>query len=388
MSENKFYVPSHRADPFDFKRGDLFNRDIEWLLYDNVEKLSKNTIVDPNCNNFLICNYLDIGSFKFEEEIPLNKDIKDFCKKNNIKIIVSFSREVIHPRKTVYSDDWYWMFNTDNSNEGCIGFSFFDHAYAINRWRKNRYYNTVEKTKKFSIVLGQVKQDSRLWWCVKLIHDNLHTHPDILFSKVMQNGNKAAHLDLKDRTKFSKDIFKKRLMNAFDENYKETDLYPTFIKHKDYIIENTFIEKDMDLKRLYVEGEEWKIPDAISGTLINIVFETRPHDWAYGSLTEKMWKPIMSGMPFIWVSFRNTKSYLEKKGYKFYNFINYAFDSVERDSQRYRAVYEEFKRLNAFSFDELKAMVDNEKHIAEHNKKVFYGIDYDKRLMNVFSSIK
>ena len=42
MSENKFYVPSHRADPFDFKRGDLFNRDIEWLLYDNVEKSSKN----------------------------------------------------------------------------------------------------------------------------------------------------------------------------------------------------------------------------------------------------------------------------------------------------------------------------------------------------------
>jgi len=366
MSENKFYVPSHRADPFDFKRGDLFNRDIEWLLYNNVEKLSKNTIVDPNCNNFLICNYLDIESFKFKEEIPLNKDIKDFCKKNNIKIIVSFSREVIHPRKTVYSDDWYWMFNTDNSNEGCIGFSFFDHAYALNRWRRNRYYNTVEKTKKFSIVLGSIANKTRLWWCVKLIHDNLHNHPDIVFGKISSQINVEP-----------KDFFK------YDKY-----LIDTFKKNKNYIEQDTFIEKNMTIDHLYRGGEEWIIPDEVANTLINIVFETRPHDWAYGSLTEKMWKPIMSGMPFIWVSFRNTKSYLEKKGYKFYNFINYAFDSIERDTKRYKAVYEEFKRLNAFSFDELKAMVDNEKHITEHNKKVFYDIDYDKRLMNVFSSIK
>ena len=70
------------------------------------------------------------------------------------------------------------------------------------------------------------------------------------------------------------------------------------------------------------------------------------------------------------------------------NFIDYSFDSIERNSKRYKAVYEEFKRLNAFSFEELQAMVDNEKHITEHNKKVFYNTDYDKRLMNVFSTVK
>jgi len=32
-------------------------------------------------------------------------------------------------------------------------------------------------------------------------------------------------------------------------------------------------------------------------------------------------------------------------------------------------------------------MIDSESHIAEHNKKVFYNKDYQKELMNVFSSI-
>ena len=102
-----------------------------------------------------------------------------------------------------------------------------------------------------------------------------------------------------------------------------------------------------------------------------------------------MWKPIIEGMPFIWVAFENTKPYLESKGYKFYSFIDYTFDSIScRDRLRSKAAYEEFKRLNAFSFDELKAMVDNEKHIAEHNKKVFYNTDYYKRFMDVFSAVK
>ena len=364
MSENKFYIPF--KDPFDNKRGPLFSRDIKWILKDKVEILNPDRkVIDSKCNNFLICNYLDISGFKFKEDIPLNKDIKDFCKKNNIKIIVCFSRELIRPKKRVYSDDWYWMFNGGISEKRVINFSFFDHAYVIGRWNRcGKIINNVKKTKKFSIVLGMLKAP-RLWWCVKLIHDNLHNHPDIVFSKISSQINIEP-----------KDVFK-------HDKY----LIDTFKKNKNYIEQDTFIEKNMSIEHLYDGGKEWIIPDEVANTLINIVFETRPYDWGYGSLTEKMWKPIIAGMPFIWVSFRYTKPYLEKKGYKFYNFINYAFDSIERDSKRYKAVYEEFKRLNAFSFNELKAMIDNEKHIAEHNKKVFYNTDYDKRLMDVFSNI-
>jgi len=372
MSENKFYIPI--KDPFDNKRGTFWSRDIKWILKGKVETLSEYTIIDTKCNNFLICNYLDLPRFKFRENIPLNKDIKDFCKKNNIKIVICFSRETVRSEKRFNSDDWYWMFNGCVSEERVINFSFFDHSYAIGRWKHcGTLVNNVEKTKKFSIVLGMLNNAPRLWWCVKLIHDNLHNHSDIIFSKIVSPLKKDYVLDFVNKH----NIFK-----------RDEYLLDTFKKNKNYVQQDTFVENDLNIERLYERGREWIIPDEVASTLINIVFETRPYDWGYSSLTEKMWKPIIAGMPFLWVSFRYTKPYLEKKGYKFYNFINYAFDSIERDSKRYKAAYEEFKRLNAFSFDELKAMIDNEKHIAEHNKKVFYGIDYDKRLMNVFSSIK
>ena len=372
MSENKFYVPS--IDPFDSKRGALFSSDILWVFKDKIERLKLDTVIDTKCNNFLICNYLDMSDFKFREEIPLNKDIKNFCVKNNIKIIVCFSREVVNPKKIINSDDWYWMFNGDFSEERVINFSFFDHAYTIGRFHHcGTIINNVEKTKKFSIVLGMLNSTPRLWWCIKLIHDNLHNHPDIIFGKIVSPLRRD---------------YVRNFVNRHNIFKRQEYLLDTFKKNKNYIEQDTFVEKDMNIHRLYPGCLEWTIPDEVASTLINIVFETRPYEWGYGSLTEKIWKPIIAGMPFIWVSFRDTKSYLEKKGYKFHNFIDYSFDSIERDSKRYKAVYEEFKRLNAFSFDKLKAMVDNEKHITEHNKKIFYNTDYDKRLMDVFSTVK
>ena len=71
MSENKFYIPI--KDPFDKKRGRIYNNDIQGILKDNVEKLILDkTIIDPKRNNFLICNYLETDKFKFKENIPLN----------------------------------------------------------------------------------------------------------------------------------------------------------------------------------------------------------------------------------------------------------------------------------------------------------------------------
>jgi|TARA_B100001094_G_scaffold314789_1_gene354021 hypothetical protein len=399
MSENKFYIPI--KDPFDNKRGKLFNRDIRVILKDNVERLILNkTTVDPKCNNFLICNYLDIDEFLFRKNIPLNKNLKEFCKKNNIKIVVGFSREVLHPERRHNSDDWFWLFNADNFIEyQChggakyYGFSFFDHAYAFNKFDyAHKFYpacvadkfsgkDTIEKTKKFSIVLGTLNKGSRVWWCVKLIHDNLINDPNIVFSKIaVPNPN-----ELGDERRIERPI-DWWYTNVFKRD--EHHLLEILKENMSYMLEHTFVEKDMDLNKLYHLGAEWIVPDEVKSTLINIVFETRPHDWAYGSLTEKTWKPIIEGIPFIWVAFKNTKPYLESKGYKFYSFIDYTYDSIERESLRYRAVYEEFKRLNAFSLDELKAMVDNEQHITQHNKEVFYHTDYDKRFIDVFSAVK
>lgn len=383
MSANKFYIWDIKSykDPFDFKRGKIYNRDIIKLLNNEVEFLYPNkTIVNNRLNNFLILNYLNIRDFKPGEKIGLNEEIKDFCRKNNIRIVVSFTREMIRnaqkhkpydPQNLQKLDNVYYMFNKKYSAKGTdLGISFFDHAYNIGDvfTRDNiniEYDKPIEKTKKFSIITGRLGETTRVDFVLRLIRDNLHNDPEILFTKI--NG---------------KDIDSEYIRRKFPKQLKEI-----YEKNKLYLEEDTFLEDDVNISNLYKSAIEWRVPDIFYSALINVVFETRPYAWAHGSLTEKTWKPIMTGIPFIWISFPHHMQYLKSLGYKFYSFIDYGFDSIEDDYIRYKAVYHEFKRLNNFSLEQLKEMIDSESHIAEHNKKVFYNKDYKKEIMNVFSSI-
>lgn len=380
MSKNKFYIwdTSLDIDPFDFQRGKIYNKDIIRLLNNNVEYLYLDkTIINKRFNKFLILNYLQIEDFKPSLKIDINKKIKDFCIKNNIKIIVSFTRELLntwredrpdsdHIRKL---DNIYYMFNKGYYVKRYdIGISFFDHAYNVGCFynhKKNitiEYNKPVEKTKKFSIVTGMLIRDSRVSFVLRLIRDNLHNHPEILFTKIMGKNIRPHHIP--------------------SEELKEI-----YEKNKSYIEEDTFLEDNMNISKLYNDSFEWRVPDIFYSALINVVFETRARSIGYGSLTEKTWKPIMAGIPFIWVSFPHQMQYLKTQGYKFYTFIDYTFDSIEDDWKRHEAVYNEFKRLNKFSLEQLKEMVDSESHITEHNKNVFYNRNYHRELMNVFSAI-
>ena len=382
MSANKFYIWDIKSykDPFDFKRGKIYNKDIIKLLNNEVEFLYPNkTVVNNRLNNFLILNYLNIRDFKPGEKIGLNEEIKDFCCKNNIRIVVSFTREMIRnarkhkpydPQHLQKLDNVYYMFNKKYSAKGTdLGISFFDHAYNIGDvfTRDNiniEYDKPIEKTKKFSIITGRLGETTRVDFVLRLIRDNLHNDPEILFTKI--NG---------------KDIDSEYIRRKYPKQLKEI-----YEKNKLYLEEDTFLEDDVNISNLY-RSAEWRVPDIFYSALINVVFETRPYAWAHGSLTEKTWKPIMAGIPFIWISFPHHMQYLKSLGYKFYSFIDYGFDSIEDDYIRYKAVYHEFKRLNNFSLEQLKEMIDSESHIAEHNKKVFYNKDYKKEIMNVFSSI-
>lgn len=381
MSANKFYIWDIKSykDPFDFKRGKIHNRDIIKLLNNEVEFLYPNkTVVNNRLNNFLILNYLYIPDFKPGEKIGLNEEIKDFCCKNRIRIVVSFTRETIRvarkhkpydPLHLQKLDNVYYMFNKKYSAKGTdLGISFFDHAYNISDvfWDANiEYDKPIEKTKKFSIITGRLEETTRVAFVLRLIRDNLHNDPEILFTKIKGKGIDSEYIRRR---------FPKQLKEIYEKN-------------KLYLEEDTFLEDDMNISDLYKKSIEWRVPDIFYSALINVVFETRPYAWAYGSLTEKTWKPIMAGIPFIWISFPHHMRYLKSLGYKFYSFIDYGFDSIEDDFTRYKAVYYEFKRLNNFSLEQLKEMIDSEIHIAEHNKKVFYNKDYQKELMNVFSSI-
>jgi hypothetical protein len=99
---------------------------------------------------------------------------------------------------------------------------------------------------------------------------------------------------------------------------------------------------------------------------INIVVETNAN---CPFITEKMYKPIIAGIPFIWSAYPNTLEYLQSMGYEKYPFIDYSFDKEPYFEKRRILLIEEIKRLGCL---DLKKEVLNCIDISEYNRKIFY----------------
>ena len=115
------------------------------------------------------------------------------------------------------------------------------------------------------------------------------------------------------------------------------------------------------------DGSEWQVPPCIPESLFTILFETHEHQYAF---TEKMFKPIVSKVPFIWYSGKNTLERFEALGYKRHRFVNYYFDKLEPEI-RLKALYKEICRL--YHLPNLKELISNDQDILDHNYNNFWS---------------
>jgi hypothetical protein len=110
-------------------------------------------------------------------------------------------------------------------------------------------------------------------------------------------------------------------------------------------------------------------------TYFSVVSETN-YDSGPGKdgrfLTEKTFKCIVLGHPFILVSPPHSLDLLKKIGYKTFSpFIDESYDKEENDSKRLLAIVNEIERLCNLSSQELAVFLDECKKICWHNYEVF-----------------
>lgn len=110
-------------------------------------------------------------------------------------------------------------------------------------------------------------------------------------------------------------------------------------------------------------------------TFISIVTETLTTE---GTLffSEKIWKPIMVGHPFIIFGNQNSLKYLKSLGYKtFDKWIDESYDDEVDEDVRCRLIVNEIKKLKSKSKDELsrirEEMMDTCVHNSENYKKLY-----------------
>jgi hypothetical protein len=110
-------------------------------------------------------------------------------------------------------------------------------------------------------------------------------------------------------------------------------------------------------------------------------------------LTEKIFKPIVSRMPFVLVGPAHNLKYLREYGFKtFGHWIDESYDDIEDPIERMDAVGRTMEKICSYSLEELEAMLVDMAPTLEHNYNLFYSsefLDYcwDELLTNLRAAV-
>jgi hypothetical protein len=101
----------------------------------------------------------------------------------------------------------------------------------------------------------------------------------------------------------------------------------------------------------------------------HIVCETHmDYDFNGVTLTEKIYKPVVAGKPFVVVGQKDILKLLREQGFKtFHPIIDESYDDIDDTTMRINRVCEELKKLNDLPIDEFLVKIDSCQHIIRHN---------------------
>lgn len=138
---------------------------------------------------------------------------------------------------------------------------------------------------------------------------------------------------------------------------------------------------EMSSKKVYSSLQEWTLPKQMLQSHINIVLETCLQCPA---ITEKIYKPIIAGIPFVWLGHPHIANELQNQGYKLYPFINYEFDDIENADKRREALIFEINRLSFLNLQD--KTVESEQTINYNIDKFISNTSFN-RLENFIQKI-
>jgi hypothetical protein len=116
------------------------------------------------------------------------------------------------------------------------------------------------------------------------------------------------------------------------------------------------------------------VPEHFEKTFISIITETLTSDKTI-FFSEKIYKPIAMGHPFMVVSSIGFLAELRQRGYKtFGQWIDESYDLMPNLHDRISAIIKETVRLSKLSVDELKAIREEMKPVLQHNQDLFAEI--------------
>jgi len=137
--------------------------------------------------------------------------------------------------------------------------------------------------------------------------------------------------------------------------------------------------EELELTRSWVQAGGYNPPHNLyyDNTFISIYGESIE----YGSslaITEKTYDPLIKGhfiLPFSAPGFLDR---VRLMGFKLPDFIDYGYDTIQDDDQRWTAYADEVRRLLSMSLDQWRQHWTDDLDLIRHNRQVFFTKDYDR----------
>jgi nucleoside-diphosphate-sugar epimerase len=282
------------------------------------------------------------------------------CENNNdLEILNEWIKEINIPFKSVYLLSGNLIIdevaNSKNIQYKCIPISIFDN-----------WINYHEIKKMSDIVSFQPKDNNYLYLSY---NRNVRYHRLHFLSKALFRG-------LLDIGKISLNTF------PYDENLSEDNPMNLLQKRAPLII-----DRPLDINWSNTLG----IEDHIE-TFMSVVTESLT-DKNTLFLSEKIWKPIACGHPFMVLGGKGTLKKLKEFGFKtFDKWFDESYDNVDEMEIRSDMILDEIEKYKNKTIDELKQIREEMKETCLHNNKTFLNMittkyTFDGENMNHFKEI-
>ena len=342
------------------------------------------------------------------------KDLIEFVNNNNVKIVVAWIFEHISLHPAYYMGDnvqmrkfflqfdklieqlppskFQWLLNSyDKDHKFTLWHDKYDHPIGIHADKYKPYVTHIDcfdkisqfeylnwdpyadHTYKLSVPVGMIDgRWLRLDLIAELIERNILWQKDVIHTQNVPDPEEAIKKYLGSNPD---PVLKQATRDTVDRVGPENVFQHRIISNKGY---------DINLLRLKVATEVatgtfwYRTPPQFIDSQFQVVIESRIH---LPSITEKVYRPLMLGQPFLWIAAPDLKPYLESKGYQFYPWIDYSFDAEHNQLYRFNMVMDEVERL--YHTDLSQYLIDTDE-INIHNIKAFRYNERDTSDMEEF----
>jgi len=300
--------------------------------------------------------------FLFYDQEPIynefNRTLFDYIKNNMTGPFVLVTTEKNSDALDAISQHYQWptVYN-------------FHHAFAAHDWFRGYRYDSrllplaARQIKKKYITFNRLTSHGRVYRSLlisELVKHRILDQGHVSYNDVCPENNQDYVQNLsaaRDKGLISNDLFLEAVHNIAQAPM------PLRIDYKDHVV---------------IPNHSFKL-SAVSESqesFCYLVTETCFWERKY-HLTEKIFKPIVSRMPFVLAGSAHNLKYLREYGFKTFSpWIDESYDDIEDPVQRIQAIGNTMREICNYSKSQLEAILAEMAPVLEHNYNLFYSNEF------------